>query len=77
MKIKSFVIRLYSFFRTSKFFVLLEVLGLLKLVIFLSKSVLFTKSACFNLAAKCSAVNLLNYWVVIYLELLGMLPQLY
>ena len=77
MKIKSFVIRLYSFFQTSKFFVLLEVLGLLKLVSFLSKSVLFTKSACFNLAAKCSTVNLLNYWVVIYLELLGMLPQLY
>ena len=34
----------------------------------LSKSVLFTKSDCFNLAGKLSAVNLLNSGVVIYLS---------
>ena len=45
----------------------------IKLVSLLLKSVLFTKSACFNLAAKFPAVNLLNYWVVIYLELPGIL----
>ena len=31
------------------------------------KSVLLSKLACFNLAAKTSAVTWLNYWVVIYL----------
>ena len=41
------------------------------MVSLLSKSVLFTKSACFNLAAKSSVVNLLNSWLLIYLELSG------
>ena len=52
---------------------LLELNRLLKLVSLSSKSVLFTKSGYFNLAAKFFAVNLLNYWVVIYLELSGIL----
>ena len=39
------------------------------MLVSLSKSVLLTKSAYFNLAAKFSAVNILNAWVVIYLEL--------
>ena len=68
-----FVIRLFSFFWTFKCCVLFEVIRLLKLVSLLSKSVLFTKSACFNLDAKLSAVNLWNSWVVIYLELSGIL----
>ena len=51
-KLKSFVIRLFRFFGTSKCFVLFEVVYLLKLVISLSKSVLFTKLASFNLDAK-------------------------
>ena len=37
----------------------------------MSKSVLFTKSACFGFAAKPSAVNLLNSGVVICLSRLG------
>ena len=46
-----------------------KVISSFKLVSLLSKSVLITKLACFNLAAKLSAVKLLNSWVVIYLEL--------
>ena len=34
---------------------------------------MFSKSAYFNLTVKVSVVNLLNTWVVIYLELLGIL----
>ena len=52
-----------------KCFVSFEVIRFLKLVSMLSKSVLFTKSAYFNLAAGFSAVNLLNSSVVIYLDL--------
>ena len=51
-KKKSFVIRLFSFYCIFKSFVLFDVIRLLKLV--------FTKSACFNISAKFSAVNLLN-----------------
>ena len=64
--------RLFSFFWTSKYFVF----GgnfLLKLISLLLKSVLLTKLGCFNLAAKFSAVNLLNTWVVIYLAWSGIL----
>ena len=50
-----------------------KVFRLLKLVNSLSKPVLFTKSACFNIVAKSSAVNLLKFWVVMYLELLDIL----
>ena len=39
------------------------------LIRLLSKSVLLTKSAWFNPATKCSAVNLLNSWEITYLEL--------
>ena len=52
-----------------KYFVLLEVICLLNFISFLLKSVLFVKSTCFNLSSKFSAVNLLNFWIVIYLEL--------
>ena len=40
---------------------------------FLSNSVSLIKLACFNLAAKFYSVNLLNSWVVIYLEWSGIL----
>ena len=46
-----------------------KVISSFKLVTLLSKSVSITKLACFNLAAKLSAVKLLNSWVVMYLEL--------
>ena len=46
---------------------------LLKLINLLSKSVFFTKSTSFYIAAKFSAVNLLNSGVVIYLSRLGIL----
>ena len=49
-------------------FVLFEVIRLLKVVNLLLKSVLFTKSAYFNLAAKLSAINLRNSCVVKCLE---------
>ena len=48
--------------------ILFEVTRLLKLVSLLSKSGLVTKLVCSNLAAKLSAVNLLNLRVVIYLS---------
>ena len=44
------------------------VIYLLKLISLSSKSVFVTKSACVDLAAKLSVVNLLNYEVVIYLS---------
>ena len=47
---------------------MLDYLVLLKLINLLSKSVLLTKLACFNLAAKFSAVNFLSSWVVIHLK---------
>ena len=65
-KIQSFAIRLFSFSWTSKSFVLFEVNRLLKLISLLSKSVLFTKSACFDMAAKFSTIGLLNSWVIIF-----------
>ena len=64
---------LFSVFRNFKYFLLFEVIFLLQLVRLLSKSVLITKSTCYNLAAKCSAVNLLNSGVVIYLAWSGIL----
>ena len=55
----------------SKSLVLFEVNFLLRLDSFASKSVFFfIKLACANLAAKFSAVNLLNSGVVIYLPYL-------
>ena len=51
----------------------LNILFYLKLVSLLSKLVLVTKLACFNLAVKFAAVNLLNSGVVIYLSWLGIL----
>ena len=67
---------LFNSFCTSTCFVLFEVTFLLKLFSLSSKFVLFTKLpislllakfAHANLAAKFSDVNLLNYWVIIYL----------
>ena len=61
----------YLAFWTSKYLVLFEVIFLLKfislytLVYYL---VLLTKLTCVNLAVKFSAANLLNFWVVKYLE---------
>ena len=71
-----FVVFLNSFL-ISKCFVLFDVTFLFKFFILSSKSSLFTKLsisflldkfACANLAAKFSAVNLLNSGVVIYLS---------
>ena len=62
---------------TSNCFVLFEVIFLLKLISLLSKSVLVTKLACFNLVTKFSAVNLSNSWVVIYLTWSGIYSQLH
>ena len=68
----------FNSFSTSTYFILFELLLLLKLISLLSKSVLFTKLpislllaefACFNLAAKFSADNLVNSGIVIYLLL--------
>ena len=62
------------FFLTSKCFVLFEIIFLLKFISLLSKSVFLTESVCFYLAAKFSAVNLLNSWVVVvYLARSGIL----
>ena len=57
------------FFGTSECFILLKVIFLLKFFSLLSKSLSCTKPACFNLIVRFSVVNLLNSWVVIYLEL--------
>ena len=54
---KNYILLLLDYLVSSE---LLNILLLLKLVSLLSKSVSFTKSACFNLAAKFSAVNLLH-----------------
>ena len=54
--------------KISKFFVLFEVIFLLRFESLLSKYVFVIKSACANLAAKFSAVGLLNSEVVIYLS---------
>ena len=52
----------------SKCLVLFELIFLLRLDSFASRSVFVIKLACDNLAAKVSAVNLLNSGVVIYLS---------
>ena len=49
--------RLLNFFCTSKYLVLFDVIFLLKLVSLLSKSVLLTKLAYFNLAIKFPTVR--------------------
>ena len=54
----------------TKCFVLFETIIRLRFDNLLSKSVFVTKSACANLAAKFSAVSLLNSGVVIYLSCL-------
>ena len=51
-----------------KCFALFELIFLLWFISLLSKSVFFTKFAYANLAAKCSAVSLLNSGIVIYLS---------
>ena len=65
---------LFNLFSTNTYFVLFELITLLKPNNLLSKSVFFTKLAislsvakfaCFNLAAKFPAVNLLNSGVII------------
>ena len=50
------------------FFVLFELIFLLRFFSLSSKSVFVTKFACANLAAKCPAISLLNFGVVIYLS---------
>ena len=50
------------------FFVLLEVIFLLRLASLAAKSAFVIKFPCANLAAKFSAVKLLNSGVVIYLS---------
>ena len=59
-------VRRFSFLWTSKYFILFEMILLLNLLHLLSKSLLLTKLASFNFAAKFSAVNLLNSYVEIY-----------
>ena len=50
------------------FFVLFELIFLLRFVNLASKSVFGTNFACANIAAKFSVVNLLNSEVVMYLS---------
>ena len=57
-----------NWFLTSKCFVLFELTFLLRLVSLVSKSVFAIRFTCTDLAAKISAVNVLNYGVVIYLS---------
>ena len=67
-KIESIKCYFFNSFSKSKCFVLFEVIFLLRLDSLASKSVVVIKFACANLAANFSAVNLLNYGVVIYLS---------
>ena len=55
-------------FSTTKCFVLFELIFILRFDSLLSKSVFVTKFACVNLAAKVTAVSLLNSGVVICLS---------
>ena len=64
--IQSNVSNFFNSFSTIKYFALFEVIFSLRLDGLLSKSVFVTKSASVNLAAKFSAVSLLNSGVVIY-----------
>ena len=66
-----FLISLIHFQPLGNHFVLFEVIFLLRLDSLLSKSVFITKFACANLAAKFSAVSLLNSGVVMYLSCLS------
>ena len=72
-KLWSFVVRLFTFFMTSKHFVLFEAIFILKLASLLSKPFLVTNLPCFNLAVKFSAVNFLDSGVVINLSWLEIL----
>ena len=58
----------FNWFSTSKCFVLFEVIFQLRFDSLALKSFVVTKSACVNLAAKSSAVTLLNSGLVIYLS---------
>ena len=71
--IESNVFNFFNSFSVSKCFVLSQVIFLLRLDSFASKSVFVIKFACTNLAAKFSAVSLLNSGVVIYLSWLSSL----
>ena len=55
-------------FSKSKCFVLFELIVLLRLINLASKSLLVTKFACANPAAKFYDVNLLDFEVVMYLS---------
>ena len=62
------VFNLFNSFSTSTWFVLFEVIFLLRLDSLASNSVLVINFACANLALKTSAANLLNSEVSIYLS---------
>ena len=73
----TFFFRSFNSFSTATCFVLFELILLLKPNSLLSRLVFFTKSTisllfakfgCFSLAAKCSAVNLLDFGIVIKLS---------
>ena len=66
-RLQSYVVRVFTFFWTSKCFVWFEIISLLKLITLVLKWVSLSKSTFFNLAPKISAVNLLNSYVVKYL----------
>ena len=65
--IKSNTSSFFNSFSASKCFALFELIFWLRLFSLSSKSVFVTKLTCFYLAAKFSAVSLLNSGVVIYL----------
>ena len=58
----------FNSFSITKCFVLFEVIFLLRFFSLSSKSVFVTTITCANLAAKISAVSLLNFGVVMYLS---------
>ena len=58
----------FNSFSTTKYFVLFEVIFLLRLDSFVLKSAFVIKFACADLATNLSAVNLLNSGVVIYIS---------
>ena len=66
-EIESNVFSFFHSFSTTKCFILFALIFRLRLYSLSSKSVFVIKFACFNLAAKFSAVSLLNSGVVIYL----------
>ena len=66
-RLQSYVVREFTFFWTSKCFVWLEIISLLKLITLVLKWVSLSKSTYYNLATNISAVNLSNSDVVKYL----------